>query len=146
MRPILLLLAAIAAGACGGGSKPSRDTAPPKASGPTLVRFEYRDAKRQLVITARDRSGQVIGLTLQGPITLMADGRCGLGGRRNRQTSRFVVPARRLVPGRYRFTVRLTSSSCGGHNTVREAATDVTLSVARGGAATATDARGRRLS
>jgi hypothetical protein len=146
MRWTLPLLLSLAIVACGGTPEPARTAARTKPAGPRLIRFEYRDAQRQLVITARDRAGQVIGLQLDGPIVLMADGMCGLGGRRNGEATRFVLPARRLTVGRYDFTVRLTSSSCSAHARLRKAASKVTLTVASDGSATAKDSRGRRLS
>jgi hypothetical protein len=146
MRSALPFLLGIAMGACGSQSGGGEESTRRQAAQPTVVRFEYRDAARQLVITARDGAGQVVGVGLEGPIATMADGRCGLGGRRNGQSTRFALPSRRLTQGRYEVTVRLTSSSCGAKPVLREATTRIALTVSSDGSATATDERGRRLS
>jgi hypothetical protein len=145
MRSLLALLFAVGISACGGGSGASgvgEPGATPTADGPRLVRFEYRVRDHQLTILGRDNVGQVIGLAIEGPITLIADAACGFHGRRNGQASRFTLPARRLHSGRHRFTVRLTASTCRRRPKLRESTSQVILSVAPDGSTTARDSRG----
>ncbi len=68
-----------------------------------------------LQIRARDADGQIVSERYMqlGPSggAAIADGGCGLGGRRSGQLSAFAI-AMRLRPGTYSFQVRVDASTC----------------------------------
>lgn len=105
-------------------SPPHRAPAPAKAGADLQIvsvrygRFRPSGAPRPytaLQIRARDADGQIVSERYMqlGPSggAAIADGGCGLGGRRSGQLSAFAIPMR-LRPGTYSFQVRVDASTC----------------------------------
>ncbi len=105
-------------------SPPHRAPAPAKPGADLQIvsvrygRFRPSGAPRPytaLQIRARDADGQIVSERYMqlgpGGGAAIADGGCGLGGRRSGQLSAFVI-AMRLRPGTYSFQVRVDASTC----------------------------------
>jgi hypothetical protein len=96
----------------------------PAGAPPELVAARYDDAVRfgattrpGLVLRVRDPDGQVVAITLEGRgVGSVADGGCGLGGRRTGAIHLWRLPTERLrsPDGRQTIDVLLESSPCDG--------------------------------
>lgn len=63
-------------------------------------------------VDALDPNAQVVGARLSGDVEVIADGGCGLGGRKNGDPTHFRVPIRPLPDGERSIVITLTSSTC----------------------------------
>lgn len=122
MRRALLLLPLAAA-------PPAAGPAPAASPRPVILSVDYGRAPaprrgHELRIRARDRDGQIVGVTAEvaprGPV-VHADGFCNLGGARNGRARTYRLPVRRLARGRHRVTVEVTSSTCAAEPRVQSA-------------------------
>lgn len=71
-----------------------------------------------LIIRALDPDGQIVSWSYRqlvhagAAVSVIGDGSCGLGGRRNGRVYDSPLPIKKLRPGSYRFRITVEASTC----------------------------------
>jgi len=118
------------ASSSGSSRRTSNVARPPVITAVEYGRFRPKGADRSYTairLKGRDPNGQIVSVASDTP-GFIADGGCGLGGKRTGEATTLTLPVR-LSPGRHRLHLTADSSSCDSRNIIESTTSTFRLTV-----------------